>query len=83
MSDEPIVTSTNQGILVFPLPEEQRAFEIAVKSMDLALAWFDLSQEIRKILKYTDCSDERNDALEEVQKMMYDIERERSLPEVE
>jgi hypothetical protein len=48
MSDEPIVTSTNQGILVFPLPEEQRAFEIAVKSMDLALAWFDLSQEISR-----------------------------------
>jgi hypothetical protein len=71
------------GILVFPLPEEQRAFEIAVKAMDLALAWFDLSQEIRKILKYTDCSEERGAALEEVQKMMYEIERERSLPEVE
>ena len=43
--------TTRQGILTFNLPEEQNAFEIAVKSMDWALVAWDLDQWLRGNLK--------------------------------
>lgn len=70
-----------QGILTFNLdsPWEENAFQIATKAMNYALAWRDLEEEIRQILKYKKLSKARSEALEDVRKWMIAIENEREL----
>ena len=66
---EAITPPSRQGILTFNLPEEQNSFEVAVKAMDFALAWKDLHDKIRNMLKYTEPSPDYQMAFEQVQEL--------------
>ncbi len=61
------------GVLAFPLPEEQNAFEIAVKSMDWALASWDMDGWLREKLKYGNTFKTANEALDAAREKLHEI----------
>lgn len=73
-----------QGILVFDLdsPEGENSFQIATKAMDYTLAWRDLEEEIRQMLKYGNQPKAVAKAFEQVRDCMIAIENKRELVRV-
>lgn len=69
--------------LTYDLDTERNAAEIAVKSLDCALAWVELRDYIRERIKYGNLAPGASHALEGVRDKMSEIEIDQSLPEVE
>jgi len=75
---------TRKGILEFSLPEENCSFKIAVYSMDYAIVWNDLKNRLRYILKYEDWhSEEYYKACAEIQQIIFNLDNDYQLPELE
>lgn len=76
--------TTRKGILEFSLPEENCSFKVAVHSMDYAIAWNDLKNRLRHVLKYEDWhSEEYKKARTDIQNIISVLKDEYELPELE
>ena len=62
-----------EGILKFNLPEEQDEFNSAVKGSELCGVIFAIQNEVRRILKYEEVSEETYDRIEKLQGFIADV----------
>lgn len=68
-----------RGVLMFTLPSENNEWQIAVNAMDWALAVWDIQSELHKWLKYGHKFETADEAIEGVQKELFDILSERDI----
>jgi hypothetical protein len=68
-----------RGILIFPLPEDENDFEIAVNAMDWALTSWDMDKWLREKLKYGHKFKSASEALEAVRDELRTILAEHNL----
>ena len=59
--------------LTFNLPEDQAEFDFAVQGANMYAALFDISQELRTLLKYQELSEEEFKIVEKIRDNFYDI----------
>lgn len=72
-----------KGILEFPLPEEQNRFDVACKSLDFALAWNQLREQIRRQIKYENLSLDVDNKLRNILDQIEQLSVDYNLPELE
>jgi len=71
------------GKIIFTLPEEKNAFDIAVKSMDYAIAWGELKRWLRDELKYKELPEDEEHALIRFRAFLLETEADLELPQAE
>ena len=62
-----------KAILEFNLPEDQHDFDFAVQGSKMYSALWDISQELRKLWKYEELSDEEFKMVERIRDKFYEI----------
>lgn len=69
-----------KAILEFNLPEEQEEFEYAINGSKWASLVWNLDQELRSKIKYSeDITDEEENIYREVKSMLYELMSEKNL----
>ena len=59
--------------LTFNLPDDQHDFDLAVQSGKMYSALWDISQELRKLWKYEELSEEEWNMVERIRNKFYEI----------
>ena len=59
--------------LTFNLPDDQHDFDLAVQSGKMYSALWDISQELRKLWKYEELSEEEWNMVERIRDKFYEI----------
>lgn len=62
-----------KAILEFNLPDDQHEFEFATQGGSMYVALWDISQELRRITKYEELSDEEWKIAEKIKEKFYEI----------
>jgi len=62
-----------KATLEFNLPEDQHEFDLAIQGSNMYSALWDISQELRKLWKYEELSDEEWKMVERIRDKFYEI----------
>jgi len=76
---KPLNQNKMKAIFEFNLPEDQHDFEFATQGGSMYSALWDISQELRKMTKYDELSDEEWKIAEKIKKKFHEILDEHSI----
>lgn len=70
---KPLNQNKMKALLKFNLPDDQHEFDLAVQSLNMYSALWDISQELRTITKYEELDEVQGDLVERIIKVFYEI----------